>query len=86
MPSTRVKRTYNLSAETVASVRELAARYVATSQDAVVDLAVERLARDVRDREHAAAWAAAATDPEFTAEQEAIEAEFDAADREAWSE
>lgn len=64
--SGRVKRTYNLSAESVRRVRELASDYaVADTQDGVVELAIDRLYRAKRDEEEAASWAAAAQDPDF---------------------
>ena len=64
--STRVKRTYNLSAESVRRVRELASEYgVADTQDAVVELAIDQLYRAKRDEEEAVSWAAAAQDPDF---------------------
>src|SRR5664279_454615 len=67
--TTKVKRTYNLSAETVRRVRELASDYgVADSQDRVVELAIDRLYGEQRDEEEAARWTAAANDPEFRAE------------------
>jgi hypothetical protein len=69
----RNKRTYNLSANTIVQVRELAARYgAATSQDAVVELAVERLYREHADRSEREAWSQAAEDPEFRAEMQSI--------------
>ena len=70
---TKTKRTYNLSAEAIAQVRELVGRVgTTTSQDGVVELAIERLYRDVRDQKDAAAWARAAEDPEFRGEMEEI--------------
>lgn len=81
----RLKRTYNLSAATVRTVKELAGEYrVATSQDAVVELAVEELRRRVREAAEAALWERAATDPEFRAESAGIAAEFGTADAETW--
>ena len=81
--SHRTKRTYNLSTETVERVRELSARYgSAPSQDAVVELAVDRLYREVREREEAEAWARAADDPEFRAEMRDIAEAF--GDRDTW--
>lgn len=81
----RVKRTYNLSAATVRSVKELAGDYrVARSQDAVVELAVDELRRRIRDAEEAAAWERAAADPAFRAEVEAIDADLPVADPETW--
>jgi hypothetical protein len=79
----KMKRTYNLSVETVAHVRDLAGREgSATSQDGVVELAIERLYRDVRDQEEAALWSRAAEDPEFRAEVKAIAEVY--RDRETW--
>ena len=75
--TTRVKRTYNLSAETVRHVRELASDYgAAETQDAVVELAVDRLYREQLEKEEAERWAAAAQDPDFRREMQAL--------REAW--
>jgi hypothetical protein len=76
----RTKRTYSLRPETVVRVRELAARY-GSSQDAIVDRAVEELERNRRDDDDTRAWAKAAEDPEFFAETVAISAAFDEADR-----
>ncbi len=82
----RVKRTYNLSPETVLTVRELADQaHVAPTQDAVVERAIQSLARRVRDREHARRFAACAQDPEFVGEMEEIAAEFEQDDRAAWA-
>lgn len=67
--SSRTKRTYNLSATTLRQVRELAAEYgLASSQDAVVELAVDQLYREAVEREESARWTDAATDPEFRRE------------------
>lgn len=73
----RTKRTYSLRPETVARVRELAARY-GSSQDAVVDRAVEELERGHRSEVEAAAWARAAEDPDFRRESAEIAAIYDA--------
>jgi hypothetical protein len=64
----------------VSRVRELAARY-GSSQDAVVDRAVEELDRAVREEAEANRWAEAAADPEFTIEAAQIAAGFDEQDR-----
>ena len=83
--SARVKRTYNLSADTVQRVREMAEQYrVAASQDAVIELAVDELERRLRDAEEAAAWERAASDPAFAAEAGDLEAAYRTADRETW--
>jgi hypothetical protein len=74
---TRSKRTYNLSTQTLARVRELAGEYgAAPSQDAVVELAVDRLYAEVQDLKEAASWSQAAEDPEFRAEMAAVSADF----------
>ena len=81
--TTRVKRTYNLSAETVRRVRELASDYsVADSQDRVVELAIDRLYGEQRDQEEAARWTAASTDPDFRTEIASIRVVVD--DQDAW--
>jgi len=78
---TRIKRTYNLEDVTIRHVRELSAEYgVAQSQDAVVELAVERLYRESLDRSERERWAAAAADPAFVAEMREIAADLDGAD------
>jgi predicted transcriptional regulator len=79
MPA-RTKRTYSLRPETVARVRELAARY-GSSQDAVVDRAIDELERGRRDEDETEAWARAAEDPEFRRESAEVAATFDEADR-----
>ena len=79
--SERVKRTYNLSEETVRRVRELSGSYgVAKSQDAVVELAVERLYLGLQELQEATRWAEAAQDTEFRAEVSALAAGLDRAD------
>jgi hypothetical protein len=81
--STKVKRTYNLSETTVQRVRELAGKYeIAASQDAVVELAVDRIYAEMRERDEAALWSGAAEDPAFQEEMSAIAADF--GDKDAW--
>jgi hypothetical protein len=78
-----IKRTYNLSPETVRRVRELSMDYfVAPSQDAVVELAIDRLYRDSRELAEAAKWAAAAEDPQFRQEMSRLAAAY--RDIETW--
>lgn len=75
MPSRpkRTKRTYNLALPTIRRVRELSETYgAAPTQDAVVDLAVERLYLELREQAEGERWAAAAADPEFRAEMREI--------------
>ena len=82
--TTRIKRTYNLDESTVRHVRELSAEYgLADSQDAVVELAIERLYQDALDRVESDRWAAAAAaDPAFVAEMREVAADLDG--DEAW--
>ena len=80
---TRIKRTYNLAESTVRHVRELSSDYgVADSQDAVVELAIERLYQEALDRVESDRWAAAAADPAFVAEMREVAADLDGGD--AW--
>jgi hypothetical protein len=73
----RTKRTYRLSERAQSRVRELAGEYgIAGSQDAVVELAVDRLYREVEAEAEARRWAEAATDPPFRAEAADLEREF----------
>jgi hypothetical protein len=79
----KAKRTYNLRASTVARVRELSADYgVADSQDAVVELAIDRLYSAAIASREADIWAAAAEDAEFAREMRAVAREFQ--DSETW--
>lgn len=81
----KVKRTYNLSEQTVRSVRELSQRYgVAPTQDAVVEVAVEELERQLRYADESRVWEAARRDPEFQAEVADLEAAYRSADEETW--
>lgn len=76
--STKTKRTYNLSPEAVAHVRDLAARGdLAPSQDAVVEMAIEQLYREVQDREEAALWSTAARDVGFRREMRTLASDLD---------
>lgn len=77
------KRTYRLTERAQSRVRELAGRYeVAGSQDAVVELAVDRLYREIEAAAEAMEWEAAAEDPAFRAEMAEIAREF--ASAETW--
>jgi hypothetical protein len=81
----RVKRTYNLPERTIDVVRELAASYgVAGTQDGVIELAVDELARRLREEEEAARWEAAASEPAFRSEVSEVERLYAAADLETW--
>ncbi len=83
--ATKEKRTYNLTPATVRAVRELADEYhAAPTQDAVVELAVSELARNLRDADEARAWEVAGTDPDFVSEAQEIEDAYGGADRETW--
>lgn len=80
----KTKRTYNLSRHTIETVQALAERRVAPTQDALVELAVDELARHVRDADEAEAWAAAAADPEFAAEADELEVTYRDTDAATW--
>ncbi|MFH1474582.1 MAG: hypothetical protein ABIG85_01855 [Chloroflexota bacterium] len=81
----RTKRTYNLPQRTVSVVRELAAAHgVASTQDGVIELAVDELARRLREDAEAELWAEAAVDPAFRAEAADLEEAYGSADRETW--
>lgn len=81
----RAKRTYNLAEPTIRRVRELSDVYgAAPTQDAVVDLAVERLYAELRDQAEAARWADAARDPAFQREMRDLDRELRSA--ESWPE
>lgn len=80
----KVKRTYQLSADTVNAVRELVQRkHAAGSQDALVEAALRDYIRRLREAEEAEVWAAA-SDPGLAGEGQLFEAEFRTADRESW--
>lgn len=72
----KIKRTYNLPARTVERVRELRDKAVAPTQDGVVELAVDLVYDELRDREEAAWWETAAADSEFQAEMAAVAEDF----------
>ena len=81
----RAKRTYNLAEPTIRRVRELSEVYgAASTQDAVVDLAVERLYIELRERQEADKWASAAADPNFKREMRAIDRDLRSS--ESWPE
>ena len=83
----KVKRTYNLAAETVTTVRELVECYhLASSQDALVEMALADFFLAARHAEEARQFAAAAQDPEIIRELTLLEQEFHGADREVWPE
>jgi hypothetical protein len=85
IPEMRTKRTYNLPERTVRTVRELAASYgVADTQDGVIELAVDELARRLREDAEAEQWAAAADDQAFIAESADVSTAYASADRETW--
>lgn len=81
----RAKRTYNLPERTLHTVRDLATTYgVASTQDGVIELAVDELARRLREDAEAERWAEAATDPAHRAESADADAAYAGADRETW--
>ena len=81
--TTKTKRTFNLTEEALARVRELAqSGETARSQDGVIEVAVAALYHQVKDREEEALWARAAADPGFQGEASALANEF--RDLESW--
>ena len=73
----RTKRTYRLTERAQARVREMAGEYaVSGSQDAVVELAVDRLYREVQAAAEATQWEAAAGDSTFRREAAELAAAF----------
>jgi hypothetical protein len=85
MAVTKVRRTYNLSPDVVAAVKRMVDEgKIAPSQDALVERALRRYARLVRDRAHGERWAQAASEPGFKAEMKALLSEFESDDRAAW--
>jgi hypothetical protein len=82
-----MKRTYNLDAEVVATVRrEVEEAGSATSQDAFVAAAILNWARELREAREALRWAEAALDPGFRADATELEAGLAADERTAWGE
>lgn len=81
----RTKRTYNLPERTVLAVRDLAATYgVASTQDGVIELAVDELSRRLREDEEGQLWDEAAASPAFRAEAADLAQAYRTADRETW--
>ena len=72
-----------MSERAQARVREMAAEYgIAGSQDAVVEVAVDRLFREVQAEAEAMQWAVAANDAEFRRESADLGRAF--SDLETW--
>lgn len=80
-----MKRTYNLSPGTVATVKPLVEdEHQAPSQDALVEQAIAEYARLLHDAADARLWMHAAEDPEFKDEAQRIDDEFRIDDMQAW--
>ena len=83
--SSTIKRTYNLSPETVATVKRLAdVEHVAATQDAVVEYAIAEISRQLRDAQDAQCWSAARADDQLQQEVRQIDADLPAADLTRW--
>ena len=81
----RTKRTYNLPERTLRVVRELATAYgIAGTQDGVVELAVDELARRLTESAEEARWTEAAADALFREETADLSAAYRAADQQTW--
>jgi len=79
-----MKRTYNLDDSLVAAVKEAVELGDAPSQDALVEKALRRELRRMRDRRHSAMWEASLSDAEFRAELKEVEQAYAQADLEGW--
>lgn len=80
----RIKRTYNLSPDSIEIVKRLAAAPgMEASQDAVVDRAIHELDRHIRNVQDAILWEKAARDTEFVAEMAEIQSFFAALEQRA---
>ncbi|MFZ0216384.1 MAG: hypothetical protein WAM30_10665 [Candidatus Dormiibacterota bacterium] len=83
----KVKRTYQLSSDTVEAVRKLVQQeHAAPSQDALVETALQEYIQRRRYQDESAVWAVAANDPSFREEVAQLEEEFQTADRAIWPE
>jgi hypothetical protein len=81
----RVKRTYNLSPDTIATVKRLVeVDHVAATQDALVEHAIEELDRIIRDAHEARLWSEMARDAEFQAELVQIDRALPSDDPARW--
>ena len=81
----RIKRTYNLSPETVATVKRLVeVEHIAATQDALVERAVAELGRMVRDMQEAQLWGHAAQDALLQRELLEIDDDLPADDLAKW--
>ena len=81
----KVKRTYNLSADTVDTVKRLVEEErVAPTQDAVVERPIAKRDRLIRDAADARLWEQAVRDPEFQDEISRIDAELPADNLSRW--
>lgn len=81
----RTKRSYNLSAATIATVKRLVeVDHVAATQDALVEQAIAELDRVVQDAHDAQAWSDAARDEEFQAEIARFASDFPPEDPAIW--
>lgn len=81
----KMKRTYNLSSASVATVRKLVEEdHVAPSQDALVEKAIAELDRLTRDANDARLWSQAAGDPQLQEEVRQIDGAFPPDDLLKW--
>lgn len=83
--SMRMKCTYNLSSDAIATVRRLVeVDHLATTEDALVEQAIAELDRAVRDVRDARLCGAAKLDAEFQAELARIDVELPTDDLATW--
>lgn len=82
-----MKRTYNLSPDTVLTVKRLVEdRQVAPTQDALVEEAITEMARRIRDADDTISWEQAASDPAFRDESAELDRAFRSEEHAAWDE
>lgn len=81
----RIKRTYNLSPETIATVKRLVeVEHLESTQDALVERAIAELNRLVRDAHDARLWSEAAEDEAFRTELRQIDEDLPPDDLAKW--
>jgi hypothetical protein len=80
----KIKRTYHLTPEAIATVRRLVEQGQAPSQDALVEQAIQEYARLLQDAADAIHWARAASDADFREEVGILDACFSTDDIHAW--
>jgi len=76
------KATFNLHTDVLAALDEAASKGMVTNKNALVEQAVLKELKELKQQERAALWRKAASDPLFLKDMEDIEREFQYADAE----